>query len=193
MTHEQHIQTKEGTAMNDQDKPDFPGKQAWIVDSKGVVQRGLLASQPEPDDARDDRARQKYLASQSRYNRSEKGRDRSYRYDRTYRGRQRKLRYEVAYRAPDLWSQQRDALQELDEYLASGTSLSLSAWLNETYPLPKLPPIWLLDECRASGTSLSFCDWLSETHPDWLTWLQSKPGEASLQLGEEGESLNADG
>jgi hypothetical protein len=78
----------------------------------------------------------------SRYNNSEKGRERSYRYDQSYRGRVRKLRWEVANRVPNTrfpeCSVQRDALNELEAYLASGSSLPLYAWLNEVDPLPKL-------------------------------------------------------
>jgi len=81
----------------------------------------------------------------ARYNHSEKGLIRSQRYDRSCKGRARKLRYEVGRRQeirPAKWiAGQKEALAELEGYLASGSSLKFYEWLDETFPLPPVRPL----------------------------------------------------
>jgi hypothetical protein len=89
------------------------------------------------------------MSKHIRYNHSEKGRAPNERYEHSQKARLRKLRWEVENRVPfnrfPELAVQKEALGELEEYLASGSSLPFYAWLNETYPLPKLSPrgFWL--------------------------------------------------
>jgi hypothetical protein len=73
----------------------------------------------------------------ARYNRSDKGWERNYRYEKTARALRRKNEFDKRRgRNPSI---QESRWAERDEYERSGSSLEFLDWLNETYPLPKLP------------------------------------------------------
>jgi hypothetical protein len=83
--------------------------------------------------------REKYLERQRRYNSSEKGRVRSERYEQTAAGIRRKIQSDQERgRNPFI---QKDRLGEVERYEASGSELSLNAWLMLNEPLPNVRPL----------------------------------------------------